>query len=423
MHEHLGIVKDENFLIFADPLFDFTLSRDLKTHDNMYVNTRGLSVYAKLYEKLTITSSFYENQADLPGHIDAYYNTYRIIPGEARVKPYGNGGYDWASVYATLGYKATSWLYLETGNDKNFIGNGYRSLILSDYSPQYLYFKTSLHWGKLFYTNLAARTLNPNFNNISGNNTSWSEHDLYRHKMLNINYLGINVNQKLQVGVFEASMMGINTGIAPKFTAWLPAVNELAYMSSDSLHFLWGTDVLFCPFKHQALALYGQVVYDSRNSVAGQVGFTWPIVTAWGPLFLRGEWNSASSGTYQNVSDENFWGHYNQPLSHPAGNNFNEWLMQVNFQAKRFYACIQVGQIHYKNGFSSRNIFNNNLNNVETPVHLLYADMKISYQVNPSYNWHIYGGISLWNQPVSGEKYLIPSLGMKTFLRNRYFDF
>lgn len=421
-YEHLAKTEGENFTILADPLFDFALSRELNSGDNMYVNTRAVQLYASLYDKITITSSFYETQADLPQYIDSYYNTFHVVPGEARVKPFGNGAYDWGTAYATLGYQATSWLYVETGNDKNFIGNGYRSMILSDYSPQYLYLKTSLHHGRFFYTNLAARTLNPNFNNISGSNSGWSENSLYEHKMMNINYFGVHVNNKIQAGIFEASMLGVHTRNAPKFTAFLPVINELAY-ANDSLHFLWGADILICPSSYLPLGIYSQIVYDSRKAIAIQAGLSWTIFTSMGSWFLRGEWNMASSGTYQSLNDDNFWGHYNQPLSHPAGNNFNEWLVQLGWQYKRLQAFAHIGQTYYKSGISSRNIYNNNLNDAEVPVRLFTADFTMSFLVNPSYNWHIFMGISYWNQPVSSEKYLIPSLGMKTFLRNRYFDF
>ncbi|NLA24503.1 MAG: hypothetical protein GX879_06010, partial [Bacteroidales bacterium] len=268
LYEHFGIAKGKNYILYIDPLFDFNLAKSFPYNKNIYVNTRAVQVYASFYNKLTISSSIYENQAKFPDFIDDYYNYFGVIPGHERVKPFGSGAYDWANAYASISFKATKFLHFELGNEKNFIGNGYRSMILSDFSPQYFYFKTSAFWKRFFYTNIASRTLNPNYNNISGTRPNWSANDLYPHKMMNINYFGLNINPKIEIGVFEACMMGINSRLNPKLSAWLPAVNELIYSNSDSLNFLWGSNINVNAFKN--LNIYAQFAAQINKSFASQ---------------------------------------------------------------------------------------------------------------------------------------------------------
>ncbi|HOY38486.1 MAG: hypothetical protein KBB11_04065 [Bacteroidales bacterium] len=422
-HEHLGFVQGENFKIIADPLFEFTYSRDVERNENMYENTRGLMLYAELYKKITLISSYYENQASMPGYIDDYYNVFRVIPGEARVKPYRNDAYDWGTAYASLSYKPTRFLYVETGNDKNFIGDGYRSLILSDYAPQYLYFKTVLSAKNFFYMNLATRTLNPNYNNINGDTPDWSENSLYPHKFVNINYLGYNPTLFLQLGVFEATAFGTNAQFSKKITAFFPGLNEALYHTNDTLHFIWGGNFLFSPVSN--VGIYGQFAYGQKQAAAYQAGCKVTIVnTRWMRfIFGRIEWNYVGAGMYQPLGNENYWGHYNQVLAHPAGNDFSEIIVQAAVSRIRFKVSLTGGMIYYRTGLGARGIFSANINDAMEPDRVVFSQARIAYVVNYAYHWQFFASATYYSRKNSGEHYIMPSVGIKTCLRNQYHDF
>jgi len=418
--EHFGYAQAENYTLIADPLFHFELGKEIETAESLFVNTRGIKVFADLYNRIQVSTVFYENQAVFPKHINDYYSVFRIIPGEARVKPFGTGGYDWGSAYALISFKATDWLYVEAGNEKNFIGEGYRSLILSDYSPQYLHFKTIARFRNFFYMNMIGRTLNPNYNNITGNHPDWSENALYQHKMMNINYVGYNFNQYLQLSLFEASMFGVHVDFDKKATAIVPGFNELLHSTNDSLHFLWGANMLLYPIED--IGIYAQLVFDSNASLSYQLGVKLYSAGIYGNIFARLEWNHVPVGMYRPLDDDNFWGHYNQPLAHPAGSGFSELLLQAGYSYGRIQLSAKAGFIQYKHGLSSQNVFapSNLQNNSETVWH---SDMNLAYLLNPSYNWFVYAGASSWQLKGSGSVNVMPVLGMKTSLRNRYHDF
>ena len=113
-------------------------------HDNnlnspVYRNTRGVRIDGNASQFLSFTSSFYENQATFPQYISQKIASSLVIPSQGYYKPYGNKGYDFAWVEGNLSILAAKNLILEIGYGKRFFGEGYRSLLLSDYSFVYPY--------------------------------------------------------------------------------------------------------------------------------------------------------------------------------------------------------------------------------------------------------------------------------------------
>src|SRR5438477_369563 len=80
-----------------------------------------------------------------------------ILNGGCLFKKNGNDFWD-ANGYIT--FNIIKQIDLQFGHDKNFIGNGYRSLFLSDFSPNYLFAKINTRVWRLQYTNLFAK-INP----------------------------------------------------------------------------------------------------------------------------------------------------------------------------------------------------------------------------------------------------------------------
>ncbi|MEZ5109859.1 MAG: hypothetical protein R2829_12935 [Bacteroidia bacterium] len=70
---------------------------------------------------------FFENQARFPAYIDTFALRYSIIPGEGRIKRQ-YGSCDYANVSGTISYTINRHFNVQFGHDKNFTGDGYRSL-------------------------------------------------------------------------------------------------------------------------------------------------------------------------------------------------------------------------------------------------------------------------------------------------------
>ncbi|HRW20412.1 MAG TPA: hypothetical protein P5509_00430, partial [Bacteroidales bacterium] len=105
-YEHLGVVKNKDYTLILSPLLDLEYSRDLKNNENNYRNTRGVVIYGNLSDRITFNSEFYETQASFPEYINNYYQRYGVLPGQPRVKPYGNNAYDWGSAFGSVSLKA-----------------------------------------------------------------------------------------------------------------------------------------------------------------------------------------------------------------------------------------------------------------------------------------------------------------------------
>ena len=62
--------------------------------------------------------------------------------------------FDYWDARGSIDFDFWKYFTLQFGYDKNFIGNGYRTLFLSDYAAPYLFLKLNLRIWKLNYQNI-----------------------------------------------------------------------------------------------------------------------------------------------------------------------------------------------------------------------------------------------------------------------------
>lgn len=116
--------------IVAGPLLHLSLGRD--SAGNLYQNTRGAYLRARLGKKVGIYVDFLETQARLPLFISQRYGAYRCLWGEAFVKVIGPRTFDYNNSRGYLSYSPISAVRIKFGRDKAFWGSGFQSLYLSD---------------------------------------------------------------------------------------------------------------------------------------------------------------------------------------------------------------------------------------------------------------------------------------------------
>ncbi len=130
----------------------------------------------------------------LPNYLDSFASASSVAPGEGYV---GSGDlrvhHDW-NAYAD--YKAGKYFHFTLGRGKNFIGEGLRSLFLSDNAYSYPYLKITTSVWKVRYVNLFGA-----MSDIRGTGGRWNEFDL---KFTSMHYLSWNALKRLNVGIFEA---------------------------------------------------------------------------------------------------------------------------------------------------------------------------------------------------------------------------
>lgn len=412
-YSHLLRGEGTDYQLYADPLFDFSLSSGT---DNTWINTRGARISGRLGRSINFYSSVYENQATYPGYVDAYVDTYGPLPGYGKHKTDSSGAkniYDFTSAFGAVDFSPHKSLHFQLGHDKLFIGSGYRSLLLSDFGFQQLYFSSSYCRERFRFTNIAMQWIDP-FASISTR---------YPRKAGSVNFLEFRVAPGTWLGAFDAVVLQEET--------WnYHIVNPLIFSRSIAL---WDTEEanvlmgLNLRSHFDNFMLYAQWILDDLSApgklndglkTAWQIGAKAYDIAGIESLSLMMEHNYVSSGTYMHDSADLAYRHYNHFLAHPAGNNFMEFIGILEYMYHRVpmqlkYVLIRQGdasQVNQASGMLSGNVRNR-----------AYMSAKLGFIVNPSYNWTVYAGLMHAKTEDSSE--MIFQFGMRSFLRNKYFDF
>jgi len=419
-YEHLGVVKNKDYTLILSPLLDLEYSRDLKNNENNYRNTRGVVIYGNLSDRITFNSEFYETQASFPEYINNYYQRYGVLPGQPRVKPYGNNAYDWGSAFGSVSLKAAPFLYFQLGNDKNFIGDGYRSFMLSDYATQYMYFKTLAKFGRFYYQKMFLNTINPSINSIQNIDPNWTANSYVRKKNISITYLGANITNWLQAGLFEAIVFDSSYEWDFNILNPIPIVRSFQFAADEDYNSFMGLNICTkLPFNTN---IYGQLVFNKEWELATQAGIKFYKTAKDHNIFAQIEFNQSNHGYESLVNIRQHYGHYSQSLAHPGGNGFTEVLVNTNYQYKRWHISVRANRIWYKGLDEGAYTY---LGEFVSPLfafsgNVLTARLEPAYIINNSYNLMIYSSIDYYRNQ---KDYLIFGFGLKTALRNKYHDF
>ncbi len=451
--EHLFEIKGEDFAINLDPAFELTAIRD-KHRDWIFINSRGLWLSGTIGERFSFSSSFYESLARLPSHVDSFVQKTRVVPGGARVKKLGSQ-FDYNVAYGTISYSLKKYFNFQFGNDKVFIGDGYRSLLFSDNSFPFPYFKITTNIWKVQYVNLYGvfqDMLVPHPKGYPIDDFS------FRKKYGSFHYLDINIGKRASIGVMEAIIWKSDSVRAQSID--INYINPIIFLRPQEYSLGSADNALMgLNFKIKAtgsITFYAQLLLDEfkldevkagngwwGNKQGFQTGVKYFNILGIKNLHLTSEYNYVRPYTYQHRGSLTAYGHYNQPFAHPLGANFWEAVSILNYKYKRFaIRCeLMYAQIGYDLTDSLGNLVNYG-NNVflsyidrvkeygnETgqglKSKLLYNEITVSYLVNPKYNFVIQAGavsrIEKNDFYTNNSSYFY--LGIKTLLTNRYFDF
>src|SRR5699024_5388925 len=126
------------------------------------------------------------NRGIFPNYINDFKERTKVIPGQTYGE-LGKNTQDWRYFTATASYTPIKYLNISLAYDKNFIGDGYRSMLLSDVSSNYTSLKLTGKLGNVQYMSMWSYLVDPLAPQLIQNKT--------RGKWGAFQYLDWNVNK------------------------------------------------------------------------------------------------------------------------------------------------------------------------------------------------------------------------------------
>jgi hypothetical protein len=334
----------ESFDLHVSPVLYLAGGTDQSRNRTTYINTRGLEVRGRIDNKVSFYSYIGENQTTQAGYITDWNNVNKVVPNEGFWKTFGDNGFDYLTVRGYVNFNATKHIGLQLGYDKNVIGSGQRSLLLSDFSSSYPFLKLNTQIWKLQYQVMYAQLIADQFST----NTGSLGVNEFPKKFMTMHHLSVNLAPNFTLGIFESIIFDSKDSLAnSRFE--MHYLNPLIFYGAIEQqvgspdNYALGTDFRWnLKGKYQ---LYGQFFLDEfvgselfsnsgwwSNKYAFQLGGKYIDVLGVNNLDLQLEYNFARPYTYAHQSMRTNYTHYRQPLAHPRGANFKEFLAVVRYQ-------------------------------------------------------------------------------------------
>lgn len=442
-NEHLVQFYKKDYALYFDFMPDLVVGKHLG-NQSTYVNTRGFQLGGRLGNQIYFHTSFYENQAEFPTYLNEYIQKRGIVPGQGYVRNFGSRAYDFSSADGYVSYVPSRFFTFELGHGKNFIGDGYRSLLLSDNAFNYPYFKIITTVGPFKYMNIWTE-----MQNLNG--AIFTDSTAFPHKYAVFQYLDWSINKNFTFGIFENTMLrprGFDLNFINPFIFVRPVEFSIGNPDKSLLGFNGSYKFL------NSYLLYGQLVINEFTSkkVFGDPGY-WANKQGFQlgarafnlfkvhKLNLLVEYNTIRPFTYTALNPLIGYSHYGQPLADPLGTNFREFITIANYTYKRldlraqFNVALQglddpskpmksTGGDIFK-PYTFRTADEGFFVGSGIRTNLFYADLRATYTLNYKNNLRLelgYTNRTLKNS-LGTEKMNYISFGLKASFRNMYYDF
>ncbi len=457
--EHLVAVQGKDYWFTVDPILDLQLGTDTEADLGTYNNTRGIWVQAGLGKKFNFSTSIYESQGRFADYFNQYIESLAASPGEPIVpgrgvsKRFKDQGYDYPVAEAYLSYAPADFLNIQFGHGKNFIGDGYRSLLQSDVTSPYPFVKLNTTFWKIKYTNT--------WMSLRDVRSEVLEDGAFLTKYMANHYLSWNVNKRLNIGLFESVLWtdDNNRGVDLNYLNPVIFYRAIEFQTGQNA----GNAILGASAKYKwnnKVNLYGQFILDEfslgditggnkswKNKFGYQIGVKYFDAFKVDNLLLQFEYNRVRPYTYSHNTIVLNYAHNNQPMAHLWGANFSEAILIGRYNYRRWYGDAKV--IFGKRGFdfdTAEDSFfyggdiygderDRNANvGIEVAqgnqVNVFQFDLQAGYVVNPITNLRLFTNITIRNfNPQAITENTIESntawfnLGIRTDLFNWYNDF
>lgn len=350
-------VNTKDFFLAVNPVIQYYVGKENNNNQHIFLNTRGISFRGRIANKIGFAAYMTDNQERDPLYVQQFVTTRNAVPGAGFYKSFKVAGYDYFDARGYITANVAKFIDVQFGYDKNFIGNGFRSLFLSDFSAPYLFLKLNTRVWKFNYQNLFVELNNANRLNADR---------LIPKKYAAIHHLDMAITKWLNIGLFEGVIFGRTNHFEFGYLNPVIFYRSIEQQNGSFDNAVAGLDAK-ANVAHR-FQFYGQFLLDEFNLTEIKKGSGW-----WGNKYgiqlgakyidafnipnldLQIESNRVRPFTYSHRDSVANYTHYNQPLAHPLGANFQEWITIARYQPAPKWFLLAKG-IFYMQGKDTGNV-------------------------------------------------------------------
>lgn len=331
-------VDENDFFLAFNPVLQQQQSVESDNDERIFLNTKGITLRGMIARRVGFSAYITDNQERAPLFVQHRIDSLDAVPGAGYYKPFKTTATDYFDGRGSINFTVAKYIDVQFGYDKNFIGHGYRSLYLSDFSNSYLFLKLNTRIWKIDYQNLFMELV-PQFVKDGADN-------LLDKKYAAMHHLSINATKWLNVGLFE----GVVFGRANHFE--FSYLNPIIFLrSAERDNGSPDNGIAGIDFKAniaKKFQLYGQWMIDEfllkevkagdgwwGNKFGVQIGGKYIDVFKIRNLDIQGEVQWVRPFAYSHYDSVANYTHYNQQLAHPLGANFVEAVGIIRYQPHR----------------------------------------------------------------------------------------
>jgi hypothetical protein len=434
-------LRGDGYYVTLSPTLNLGLGKDFEdtSATRLFNNTRGFVIEGDILKNFSFTTSLYENQNRFTAYETEYYSSLgerypqadssyltqnAIVPGAARTKPFKVGGFDYAYAIGNVVYRPNKQLLFSAGNNAQFVGMGYRSLLLSDNSVPAIYFRMDgTFFDKFNFTLLRSKQFNllrrPNFTTVE---------PYYEPKLFSSHYIDYWVLPKWRIGVFEGSYWNVGDSISTQkvrgaYYVPIPFIGSAIENDKKQVSTLAGIQTSY--WFDGNLRFYGQLALSNWdvNAIGSQLGMRYYQPFGLKDAMVQVEYNNVPKRLYISDNSRLNYSAYNLPSAHPKGNGFQEYIVRFNYTKKRFYGEVKSILYLLKN-HETGNLIASNPDLIQRTGQIYHQQIELGYRVNKRMNLEIFLQSRYRFSSMAGEDNTNALMfGLRTGLINHYDDF
>ena len=456
-NENTFQIQGEDYWFTFDIAADLQVGRDFEESLTTYNNTRAGIFQGGLGKRLNFYTVIYESQGKFAGYYNDLANelgregsSQVLIPGRGIGEPYRDG-FDYPVVEGYLTYEASDFLDIQFGRGNNFIGDGYRSLFMSDNASPNAYVKMNTSFWKFKYTNTWSSLRNPN---------TLTDGGAFLTKYMATHYLSYNVNKRLNIGLFESALFESepNRGFDWNFINPILFYNMVEYTTGSRS----GKSLIGLSYKYKwtdQINTYGQWLIDEfslddvtagnnswKNKFGFQLGVKYADAFKVDNLFFQLEYNQVRPYTYSHNTLNLHYTNDNQSMAHLWGANFRELLLISRYKKDRWYghAKFIFGERGFETNADSDPFYGSDLLGDErlrigddgieigqgNKANSYYGELEVGFIMNPTTNLKVYLNLIHRKFDIAQDNAINfdrnttwVNLGFRTDIFNWYYDY